>query len=59
MKDFELPALIMSAGGDNMYALGKSLLEPAGVYRIEVYAMEIFGYEAHIRIDLKIFSEGV
>ena len=42
-----------------MYALGKSLLEPAGVYRIEVYAMEIFGYEAHIRIDLKIFSEGV
>ena len=41
-----------------MYALGKSLLEPAGEYRVEMYAMEVFGYEAHIHIELKIFGEG-
>lgn len=40
-----------------MYAFSNSLLELAGEYRVEVYNMEIFGYDVEINIELKVFGE--
>lgn len=41
-----------------MYALSKSLLESAYEYRVEVYDMEVFGYDdVLVEIDLKIIGE--
>lgn len=40
-----------------MYAFSNSLLELTGEYRVEAYDMEIFGYDASINIDLKVFGE--
>lgn len=40
-----------------VYALSNSLLEQIGDYRVEVYTMEIFEYEADVEIALKIFGE--
>lgn len=46
-------------GGLHLYAFSNSLLELAGEYRVEIYNMEIFGYDAGINIELKVFGEGV
>lgn len=42
-----------------MYAFSNSLLESVGKYRVEIYNMEIFGYDAGINIELRVFGEGV
>ena len=41
-----------------MYALSKSVLNPYGFYRVEVYNMSVLSHDAHVIVELKIFGEG-
>lgn len=42
-----------------MYALSKSILEPVGEYRVEMYHMAVLEYDISVSVDLKIFGEGL
>lgn len=39
-----------------MYAFSKSFVDFRGVYQVEAYDMEFFGYDMIVRIDLKIIG---
>lgn len=41
-----------------MYSFSKSLLEPVGEYRVEVYSMGVLSHDVSVDIELKIFGEG-
>lgn len=41
-----------------MYVFSNSMIEELGEYRVRLYNMEVFGCDANVRVEMKIFGEG-